>query len=171
MIKMILATSSKEDGYAIGKGNKLLWHVPEDLAYFKKQTGGQCVLLGRSTFDSINEILGTTKGLPKRKNLILSKTSRMSQMAVGSNLWLTSPKSAVKFIETTTHYSDLWVCGGASIYKQMLPHVSEIHHTLIKGEHEADTYFNMDFLNNGEWKLYSKEVLCDNATVNVWRRV
>lgn len=172
MIKLIIATSDEASNFAIGKDNKLLAHIPEDLTYFKKQTEGKVVLLGRSTFDSINAILGTTKGLPNRKNLILSKTPQMSQMSVGSNLWITSCESAVKFIETTTHYKDLWVIGGASIYKQMLPFVQEIHHTEVSGSYpDADSHFDMSFLDKGGWKLYSKEVLCEQAKVNVWKRV
>lgn len=167
MIKAILATD--EQG-AIGLNNKLPWYCPEDLKYFQRCTTGQAVVFGRKTFDSINEILKTNKGLPNRKNIIISRKKHMSFMSVGSPLWVMSPERAIKFIETTTHYEDLWVVGGKSIYEQSFEFVNEIHHTVIKGTYEADTYMDMSFLENGEWRLYSKEILSDKATVSIWKR-
>ena len=166
MIKMIIATSSKEDGYAIGGDNKLLWDCSADLKYFQKVTTGQCVVMGRTTFDSLPF---NGKGLPKRKNLVLSSTIKKSYLGEGV-AWVSDIWTVLKL--NVSMFKDIWVCGGANVYEQMLPYVSEIHHSTISGSYEdADTYFNMDFLDNGEWKLYSVEKLCDEATVRVWKRV
>jgi len=167
-IKMIIATSSKEDGYHIGNDNKLLWQCKEDLSYFKKQTEGGCVVMGNTTFSS----LPFKYGLPNRKNLVLSRKPRKSYLSQDV-VWLSDCRHILELKDTILlPFKDLWICGGSQIYRQMLPYVSEIHHTEVSGSYpDADTHFMMDFLDNGEWKLYSVEKLCDEATVRVWKRV
>lgn len=168
-VKLIIATSDSNSGYAIGKDNKLLTHVPEDLAYFKRITEGSTVLMGRKTFESLPNM---PEGLPDRINIVISSKPR--EKSVNPKLifmsHLNNPLGVV--VSSSLYTKDIFVIGGASIYKQMLPLVEEIHHTVIKGSYpDADTHFDMSFLDNGEWQLYSKEKLCDKATVNVWRRL
>ena len=163
MIKMILATDEKG---AIGLEGRLPWHSREDMRYFSKTTKDSTMVVGNNTYKAS---CGFFQNVKDRDVWILSNKPQKSYIGM-DRVWFSSISSLLKTAQLFDN-STYWLCGGANVYKQMLPHVSEIHHTLIKGEHEADTYFNMDFLNNGEWKLYSKEVLCDNATVNVWRRV
>ena len=167
MIKMIICTSSEEDGYAIGCDNQLLVSVPSDLKYFKSKTEGGCVLMGNNTFQS----LPFKKGLPNRKNLVLSRTLRKSFMSQDI-VYFTDVQYIKNLVGTIMlPFKDIWVIGGAKVYEQMLPDVQEIHHTTISGSYpEADTHFSMDFLKEG-WKLVSVEKLCDKATVKVWRRL
>ena len=163
-VKMILATS--EDG-AIGLDNKLPWHCPEDLQYFKKVTENQCVVMGRKTFESFS-----FPKLPNRKNIVLS-----SSFVHQANKGLLDP-FVVTYYTHLRHMTyidnkitcDVFVIGGKSIYEQTLPFVSEIHHTVISGNYKADTYMDMSFLDNGEWGLTSSEELSEMATVNVWKR-
>lgn len=168
MVKMIIATSSKEDGYAIGKDNKLLWKVPEDLDYFKEQTEGGCVVMGSNTFNS----LPFKNGLPNRKNLVLSKTPRKSFMCQDV-VWFTDYTHIFQLQDSVVlPFKDMWVIGGATVYEQMLPLVSEIHHTTVSGDYsDADTHFDMSFLGDGEWEKTGSSVLCGEATVCVWKRV
>ncbi|NYT27784.1 MAG: dihydrofolate reductase [Candidatus Thiodubiliella endoseptemdiera] len=63
-----------DDNQLIGKNNALPWHLPADLAYFKKTTTGKTVLMGRKTYDSIG------KPLTNRRNIILSRTSNSSKI-------------------------------------------------------------------------------------------
>ncbi len=163
---MIIATSSAEDGYAIGKDNKLLWSYSSDMNYFKSKTLGGIVVFGMSTFQGIP----FANGLPDRKNFVLSRTPKKS-LLTQDVVYFSGVDMLLKTIRMF-NYGNVWLCGGAQIYNEMLPHVSEIHHTTVKGSFpDADTHYDMDFLNNGEWSLYSREVLCDNCTVSVWRRI
>ena len=137
-VKMIIATTSKEDGYAIGKDNKLLWHVPEDLEYFKLATQGSTVVMGRSTYDS----LPFKNGLPMRKNIVLSRNVENE-----GKVNFTTMSKLIETLNSLGDNRDFWVIGGKQIYTQLLSYVEEIHHTTIQGSFpEADTHMNMDFL-------------------------
>lgn len=164
-VKLIIATSVD---YGIGLDNKLPWYCPEDLQYFKNNTEGSTVIMGNTTYKD----LPFENGLPRRINYVLTKdiptldklgNRRISTHALYCNyLWLTS--------QLLHSFGNSWVIGGATVYKEMLPVVEEIHHTLMKGEYECDTFFDMSFLHNGEWQLVSSKELSDMAVVNVWKR-
>lgn len=161
MIKAILATD--EQG-AIGLNNKLPWYCPEDLRYFKKVTDGGCILMGRNTFESFSS------PLPNRKHLVISSVPKKSYLSQDI-VWFTSLKPVCELEGSfLLPFKNLWVVGGKSIYEQSFEFVNEIHHTVIKGTYEADTYMDMSFLENGDWRLYSKEILSDKATVSIWKR-
>lgn len=160
-VKMIVATDSF---WGIGKDNKLPWDIPEDLQYFKEQTVGCTVVMGRKTYES----LPFEGGLPHRFNVVVSGSwdyehGNIQTMGLESLVGgLTNPK--------WVDGDSFWIIGGASIYKQLLPYVEEIHHTLVYGEYECDTFFDMSFLQEGGWRLVESKLLCDKATVNVWRK-
>ena len=167
--KMIIATSDSDSNYAIGKDNKLLTHIPEDLVYFKRVTEGATVIMGNNTFKSLPNM---PEGLPNRRNIVIS--SKPIESEPRSNLlYLSHLNNPLGLIVSSSLFTkDTFVIGGASIYKQMLPFVNEIHHTVIEGSFpDSDTHLDMSFLSEGEWTLYSKEKLCDKACVYVWRRV
>lgn len=126
-IKMILCTNEYGD---LGFKNTLLFHIPEDLALFKEKTEGHNVLMGRKTFDS----LPFKNGLPNRKNFVVSRTPRKSGWSMDT-VWITSLSERVVsmmsdglFIQQET---DLWVIGGAEIYKLMEDYVDEVHWTVV----------------------------------------
>lgn len=160
-IKMIIAT---DQNFGIGKDNKLPWNCPEDLHYFKEQTSKGCVVMGRKTYGG----LPFENGLPNRKNIVLSRVpvkSYMSQDVV----WFSDKKHLRELYHTIVlPFEDVWIIGGASIYKELLPFVEEIHHTIIDGGYDCDTHFNMEFLE--DWELIGGKDLCENAVVNIWRR-
>ena len=166
--KMIIATSDSDSNYAIGKDNKLLAHIPEDLAYFKRVTEGATVIMGNNTFKSLPNM---PEGLPNRRNIVVSSQPIKSDYS--DLLYLSHLNNPLGVLVSSSLFTDeTFVIGGASIYKQMLPYVNEIHHTIIEGEYsDADTHFDMSFLSEGEWTLYSKEKLCDKACVYVWRLI
>lgn len=166
-IKMIICTSSEQDGYAIGKDNKLLWHIPEDMRYFRETTKGATVIMGRKTFDSINSILDTDKGLPNRKNIVLSRT-----VEGGGSVDIVSIDILLKTLNSLDNNNDVFVIGGKEVYTQLLSYIDKVYHTTVEGSYpDADTHFNMDFLKTGDWKIVDEKVLCDKATVKVWERV
>ena len=171
-IKMIIAT---DRNFGIGKDNKLPWDCPEDLQYFKEQTEGSVVVMGRKTYES----LPFDNGLPDRKNYVLTGTKRF-MTTFGDSLELPSFPCVDNsrqsyfcnrtFIHNFLGFSkeDVWIVGGASVYNQFLPRVEEIHHTIVDGEYDCDTFFDMSFLE--DWVLHESFSLSDEATVNIWRR-
>ncbi len=139
--------------HAIGKGNKLLWHIPEDLKYFKRVTMGKPVIMGRKTWESIVAHLG--KGLPGRDNIVISRSGFDAKEAAVVH---GSPAEAIDFAVKCAKekgLDEVFVIGGAQIYEKCLPHVDRLYLTLVEGDYEADAYFpDVDF---STWKEISVE--------------
>lgn len=169
MIKMILASNTNG---GIGFEGKLPWHIPEDLQYFKEMTYRQAIVMGSKTFESLN-----FQKLPDRKNIVLTSGGGSGYVGLNrgivnkvSNLdWLL--KCGVPFLKRFGGY-DTWIIGGASIYEQLFPYVEEIHHTVVYGDYECDTFVDTDkWVGNPSWKLIETKVLSERATVFIWRKV
>ena len=129
MEKCIIVAIS--DNNAIGRDNQLLWHISEDLKFFKRTTLGCPVIMGRKTFESIG------RALPKRVNIVISRGfSTAEEVAVTTSL-----EEAFKVAEET-NLERCFVIGGGQIYSQALPLVDSLivtHvHTVIE---DADTFF------------------------------
>ena len=129
MKKSIIVAIS--DNNAIGRDNNLLWHISEDLRFFKRTTLGCPVIMGRKTFESIG------RALPSRVNIVVSRGfSTGEDVAVAGSL-----EEAFRVAEET-NLERCFVIGGGQIYAQALPMVDSLvvtHvHTVIEG---ADTFF------------------------------
>lgn len=131
----------------IGADNKLPWHLKGDLQHFKKITTGHHVLLGRKTFESLG-----SKPLPGRMHLVVSSTP---QPATDQVLWFNSIFRAIKHAERQGE-KELFVIGGAQIYKACLSLVDRIYLTEVQAEVKGDTYFPAISLKN--WTLVSEQV-------------
>ncbi len=120
-----------ESDRAIGFENKLLWHIPEDFAHFKKTTFGHPVIMGRTTFLSLG------RPLPGRKNIVLTlnKEEKFEGVSMSHDLQDALDQAA------ESDQEEIFVIGGAAIYKAMLPYVDRLYLTLIPGQYQADTYF------------------------------
>lgn len=127
MISLIVAM---DDNNLIGRDNDLPWRIPADLAYFKKTTFGHPVLMGRKTFDSIG------KPLPGRENIVLTRNEQFSPEGV------TIIHSLDEMLLTKT-YADqnLFIIGGAEIFKECLHIADRLYITKIHDTFEGDTYF------------------------------
>lgn len=124
----------------IGKDNKLLWHFPEDLNYFKKRTLGKILIMGRKTYDSLG------KPLPKRFHIVVSRTSHKSEFETVK--FVTSLQEAYALADKLT-FSEQWpdevmIVGGGEIYKASLPDTNFIYITRIPGKYEGDTSYNTE---------------------------
>lgn len=168
-IKMIIATGLNGE---IGKDNKLLWKIPEDLKYFKAQTENQIVLMGSTTYEG----LPFKNGLPSRDNIVLSRTPRKAPwLTEGFTTYLTDIDwflhNGMLYIETLTE-KDVWIVGGSSVYEQFKDIVEEVHHTTVnKTFPEADCHFDMDWVRDEtKFECVSSERLCEEATVRVYKR-
>lgn len=130
----------------LGKGNELLWRIPDDLRRFKELTLGHPVIMGRKTFESIVASIG--KPLPERPNIVVTRNS----LAVHRGATLTKNKdlrcpyfvgSIEEAIERARELDerDVFIGGGAQIYEAALPYTDRLCLTLIDDEKEADSFF------------------------------
>ncbi|THE10388.1 dihydrofolate reductase [Bacillus timonensis] len=141
MISLLLAMDKNQ---LIGKDNDLPWRLPADLAYFKRVTMGHPIIMGRKTYDSIG------RPLPGRENIIVTRDT--SYKAEGCMV-IHSIEEIVKMSEETQQ--ELFVIGGAEIFKEILPNTDRLYITEIDEEFEGDTYFPA--FDKSEWKVISKE--------------
>ena len=119
----------------IGVDNKLPWHLPEDFKWFKNKTMGHTLVMGRKTYESIG------KPLPGRDTIVLSRGDiEISGVKLCKN---------IASIASMTFSGDLYFCGGAQIYEQVLPYCSDLFLTLVHAEPQGDAHFP-DFENNYE---------------------
>ena len=127
-VSMIVAV---DETRAIGKENKLLWNIPGDLQRFKKLTTGHTVIMGKNTYHSIG------RPLPHRTNIVVTMNE---DLELPGCLVVHSIDEAMK-VAREHEQEEIFVIGGASIYKQCLPLVERLYLTLVEGTHEADTFF------------------------------
>ena len=103
-----------DDNRLIGSKNQLPWHLPADLAYFKKLTTGKSILMGRKTYDSIG------RPLPNRRNIVITRNSNIS--IPGCEV----VSSIDDALELTKDDLEVMVIGGASLCEQLLPKVNRL---------------------------------------------
>lgn len=134
MFSIIVAIGNNNE---IGKNNKLLWHIPEDLKKFKEITQGKTVVMGRNTYESIG------KPLPDRHNIVLSKDLKLFSNNCNEKLEICDDFS--KIIENYKNLDEeVFIIGGAQIYKKALELgiVEKLYISHIDfSDNEADTYF------------------------------
>lgn len=132
---------------AIGKHNKLLWHLPNDLAFFKNTTWGMIVLMGRKTFESIQ-----SKPLKGRRNLILTHDSDF--FAEGVKV-IHTIEDGVQDAQDN-NYRELMILGGATVYQQTIGLAQKIYLTRVHNIFEdADAF--IPEIKEDEWQLVSNE--------------
>jgi dihydrofolate reductase len=121
-----------DENNLIGDGNKIPWHVKEDLLYYKEKTKGKTVVMGEATYYSL-------KGYYKEKPLPYGKIYVAS---LDKNLSINDGEVVNDLNEFLTNFEgELWVCGGASIYKVCMPYANRLYISFIQGEHKGDKYF------------------------------
>ena len=141
MNPILIVAVDKNNG--IGKQGKMPWYVPEDLKYFKRETLGATVIMGRVTYDSIGSLL------PKRENIVISRNGRIAaRVPTVANLKQAFERAKINGT------SRVFVIGGKQIYEQALPFCNTIMMTRIPGDHGCDTFFpQVDFAS--DWKRIS----------------
>ncbi|WP_099351586.1 dihydrofolate reductase [Fredinandcohnia onubensis] len=141
MISLLVAMDKNQ---LIGKDNDLPWRLPADLAYFKRVTMGHPIIMGRKTYDSIG------RPLPGRENIIVTRDT--SYKAEGCKV-IHSIEEIVKMNQQTDQ--ELFVIGGAEIFKEILPYSDRLYITEINEGFDGDTYFPA--FDKAKWKVISKE--------------
>lgn len=142
MLSIIVAIAKNNE---IGKDNKLIWHLPEDLKRFKKLTTGKTIIMGRKTFESLGKVL------PNRKHVIITRNKNLKIQSEMVEV-VTEIEEIKKYI---TSEEECFVIGGASVYKMLLPYSKKMYITKIDKEFEADTFFPE--VNEKEWEVIEKE--------------
>lgn len=130
----------------IGLKNALPWNLPADLKYFAQTTKGKTVLMGENTFISILEKIG--KPLPGRRNIVL--TDKKNKKFAGAET-VNSIEEAMKIIAD----EEIFVIGGASVYRQMLPLAEKLYITEVNYNGPGDAFFPT--IEQNQWILEKEE--------------
>ena len=142
-----------DKNWGIGKNNQLLIRIPSDMKFFRETTQGKVVAMGRKTLESF------PNGLPLKNRINIVLTSDRSYHVNGAMIVHTLEE----MLEELKRYDseDIYVIGGESIYKQLLPYCDLAHVTKIDHAYDADTFFpNLDEMS--DWKMtgVSEEQTC-----------
>lgn len=140
MITIIAAIARNN---ALGKNNKLIWHLPADLKRFKNITNGHHIIMGRKTFESLG------KPLPNRTTIIITRNKNYK---VKDCIVVNSLKEA---LEKANEDENPYILGGAEIYKQAMNLADQLDVTLIHHEFQADAFFPE--IDKSIWKESSRE--------------
>lgn len=136
MVSIIVAIA--QNG-TIGDKNALLWHIKEDMRFFRTTTSGHPVIMGRKTFESLG-----SKPLPKRTNIVITRADREFEGALTAH-------SLEEAIRMAGEDEEIFIMGGAQIYREALSVVDRMYITYVERDYEGDTSFpEIDF---SQWKL------------------
>ena len=142
MLSLIVA---KAENNVIGKDNKLLWHLPEDLKRFKNLTTGHTIIMGRKTFESLGRVL------PNRKHVVFTQNPNFK--VDDANVKIVHSLSDIQ--EYVEDKNENFVIGGEKIYNLLMPYVNKMYITEIHKDFDGDTFFpNVDL---ESWKETSRE--------------
>jgi len=141
-LKITLIVAASENN-AIGKDNQMLWHLPDDFKYFKRNTVGHSIVMGRRTFESIG------KALPERRNIVVTRDQD----------WVVEDVDVANSIDDVMKYCrderEIYIIGGANLYKQTLPLAEKVLLTRVHTVINGDAYFPE--LSDEEWGLSHQE--------------
>ncbi len=146
-----------DSNWGIGIDNRLLFHIPQDLHFFKEKTVGKTVIMGRNTLLSLPE----QKPLANRRNIVLSTSLKENDFIVCKDL--------ISLFEKIKGYDsdELFVIGGEQIYRLLLPYCSTAYITKVNAEKPANRFFkNLDLSENwemtfrGETQVYNGIEFC-----------
>ncbi|MCB0430408.1 MAG: dihydrofolate reductase [Flavobacteriales bacterium] len=139
-LSIIVAVS---ENHAIGVQNDLPWHLPADLAYFKKLTSGHTILMGRKTYESIG------RPLPNRKNIVIT---RQPDLQIPGCTVVGSLEDALQACEND---DEVFLIGGAEMYAAGFPKTDRLYITHVHVHVNGDRFFPV--LDPNEWQLMSSE--------------
>ena len=142
MLSIIVA---KAKNNIIGKDNKLLWHLPDDLKRFKELTIGHNIIMGRKTFESLGEIL------PNRKHIVFTQNPDFK--INDENVQVVH--SMLEIQEYIEKDEENFVIGGAMIYNLLMPYVTKMYVTEIEKDFQGDAFFPR--IDTQVWKDVSRE--------------
>ncbi|MHC1685393.1 MAG: dihydrofolate reductase [Clostridiaceae bacterium] len=128
MLSIIVATAHNN---VIGKDNTLIWHLPNDLKYFKELTTGKTIIMGRKTFESLPKIL------PNRKHVVLTRDKNYKVEDERVEIIYSVEELNKLKNDSEEHF----IIGGAEIYKLLMPLTDKMYITKIDETFEGDAFF------------------------------
>jgi len=153
-IKMIAAVNPQG---IIGSENKIPWHHPEDMKFFRRMTAESTVIMGRKTWLSLG-----CKPLPKRKNIVITSSAKENGYEKDGVIFYSTLKAALddnhyKHIEEQCFclHPDIWLIGGASIYQEGMKHAEKIYLTLVPDKVEGKELVQFPWINPTRFQLDS----------------
>lgn len=129
MLSLIVAIATDN---VIGKNNKLIWHISDDLKRFKQITSGKKMIMGRKTFESLPGVL------PNREHIILTRDKNYTVDSNQVTIEYDFDSILKKYLNSE---DEVFIIGGAEIYKQFLPYCNKLYLTKINHSFDGDTYF------------------------------
>ena len=126
---VISIIAAMDDNRVIGRDNRLPWHLPRDLAHFKKTTLDRPIVMGRRTWESLPGLL------PRRQHIVVTRNP--AYRASGCTL-VDSPAAAIRAAGAT---QEVFFIGGASLYRAAMPIAARMYLTLVHGSFEGDVFF------------------------------
>jgi dihydrofolate reductase len=139
IVSIVVAIS---ENHAIGKDNKLLWHLPNDLKHFKAITSGHTIIMGRKTYESVG------RPLPNRRNIVITRQN----IAIDGCEVAGSIDGALALCADE---AEVFIVGGAEIYKQSMQLTDRIYLTIVHQEFDGDSYFPE--IDSSEWRETAHE--------------
>lgn len=136
---------ARTQNHVIGKDNAMPWHLPVDLAWFRQNTLGKPIIMGRKTYESIGRLL------PKRPNIIVSRSGILVE---GAHV-ATSLQQALEIAGNYAKGDEIMLIGGGELFKQAMPLAEKLYLTEIQARLEGDTFF--EFAEN-EWQVVSEQL-------------
>lgn len=162
---MIKAIVAMDDNFGIGKDGTLPWpHNKHDMTHFKEQTTGHVVVMGSKTWADEK----MPKPLPNRINAVITRNP--DNVPAGADRYITEDvPNCITDLQADFPDKDIWVIGGANLFKQTIDIVEELHLTRIVGDYNCDTKLSESFLE--DFELNSVSTYIDLACVfEVWKR-
>ena len=144
--------------HELGQGGRLIWRIPEDLKQFKRLTMGHHMLMGRKTYESIG------RPLPGRVTIVLSRD--LQYQAPGCLL-----ASSIDEALTLARHAgerELMVCGGAEVYRALLPSADQVYVSKVQARASADVFFPT--LHEGSWvtRVEQPHAACEKSGTPAW---
>jgi dihydrofolate reductase len=134
---------------AIGKDNQLLWHLPEDLKYFKRMTMGKPMIMGRKTFESIG------RPLPGRLNIVVTRQQDWQFEGVKVVHSIEAAKKLAQAQAYIDGVDEVMLIGGAELYKTSIDHADKLYVTRVDADIEGDAFFPE--IDASQWQEMTRE--------------
>jgi dihydrofolate reductase len=162
IISLIAAVSTNN---VIGKDNKLLWNLPNDMKFFKNKTWAMPIVMGRKTFEALN-----SKALPGRLNIVITRNKDFK----ATNTVVVNSFSDAKFIAQSHNYKELFVIGGGELYKQTIDSADLLYITRVQAIVDGDAFFPE--IDTDKWQInFNEGHSVDNKhayaySCQIWKR-
>ncbi len=149
MISIIAAIGKNNE---LGKNNGLIWNIPKDLKFFREKTSGTTIVMGRKTFNSLPKVL------PKRLHIVLSDSNEFNKKLNEKVIVVHEKEELIKMCRELGKDREIFIVGGASIYKMFIDIADKLYITHIEAEDkDADVYFPKIDSNKWNKKILAKD--------------